>query len=178
MTARILAAALLVTLPGCSDSRPTSESAETGAVLAGSAATLEALGSRALIALVAADTAAADALRLTEREHNEVIYPELPAAASFPVDLAWENVQRRSRRDLGRQIARFGGRDLAYDGTFCQGETQAYRTFEVRTDCWVVFRDAERGRFRVQLFEDVIVRGGGHKIVRWYDEGPRRLQDR
>jgi len=144
---------------------------------AGSASSLNELGERVLSALPVRDTATLEGFRLTEREHNEVVWPELPASASevnFPVDFAWTNIALRNQRGLERLQAAFDGAHPRFQGVECRGETQVFETFEVMTDCWIHFTlpDPER-TFEVQAFKDVLVRGGGYKIFRYYDEPPR-----
>lgn len=144
----------------------------------GSTATLDGLGRQALQALAAADTAALEALRLTEAEHNDVVWPELPASrseANFPVDYAWSNIQNRNRRSLARILPQYAGKSFELEDMQCRGGTRAFATFQVLTDCWAIFTVAgQDGRYEAQLFKDVVVRGGGHKIFRYYDEPPRR----
>jgi hypothetical protein len=131
-----------------------------------------------LAALVAGDLEALQAVRLTEQEHNEVVWPELPASApevNFPLDYAWANIQARNGRALGRILDVYRGEDLRFGRVECRGETERFETFEVLTDCWIVFaRRGEQEAYEVQIFKDVLVRGGGHKIFRYYDEEPRR----
>lgn len=141
-----------------------------------SAADMDTLGRSVIEALVRADTAALRRFRLTEREHNEVIWPELPAAAAevgFPVDLAWSNIEARSRRDLGRILTAYRGRRLAFEQVDCLGETRTFATFRVHTDCWVVFETGDPDCRRARIFKDVVERYGGFKIFRYYDGGPR-----
>jgi hypothetical protein len=174
MTTASRAALLLTFALGCS--APAGDPEPSPEALPGSAASLDALGEQALRALVSGDTAVLDSLRLSESEHNGIVYPELPAAASFPVEMAWENIERRNRRDLGRQLEWFAGREVAVEATSCPGEVLRYEGFEAWTDCRIDFRDSERGLLRVRLFDDVIVRGGGYKLVRYYDALPARLE--
>jgi len=69
----------------------------------------------------------------------------------------------------------FEGLDATSLGVQCLGGTQAFQTFEVLTDCWTLFTvEGREGTFEAQFFKDVLVRGGGHKIFRYYDEPPRR----
>jgi len=129
-----------------------------------------------LEALAAGDTLALEALRLTEEEHNEVVWPELPASraeANFPVDLAWENITLRNRRDLTRILPWYRGRTARFREVECRGETQEFASFFVRTDCYIVFDTAAEGRLEAQVFKDVLVRNGGYKIFRYYEEAPR-----
>lgn len=144
----------------------------------GSAGSLDALGATALNALIAADTARLETLRLSESEHNDVVFPELPAGrpeVGYPVDLAWENIELRNARDVARQIRWFRDRVVTPGRTVCSGQTQTFETFVVHTDCVVRFQDSEEGALEVVLFEDVLERDGGFKIFRFYDHAPRRV---
>ena len=146
----------------------------------GAARSLDALGRMVLEAVDQGDAAAIDRHRLTESEHNGVIWPELPASApevSFPVDYAWRNIQQRHHRSTARMRSMLGGSGVAFRDVECRGPTEPFATFEVRTDCWVIFeREEDGGRFEVQLFKDVVVRGGGYKYFRLYDEEPRPVR--
>lgn len=142
----------------------------------GSARSVEALGETVLAALVAGDTLALEDVRLTEREHNEVVWPELPASrqeVNFPVDLAWENITLRNRRDLFRILPWYAGRSPDLEAVECRGERQEFASFFVLTDCYIVFDAGAEGVLEAQVFKDVLVRNGGHKIFRYYEGAPR-----
>jgi hypothetical protein len=142
----------------------------------GAAASLDSLGELVLEALVRQDTLALSTMRLTEAEHNEVIWPELPASrpeVDYPVDLAWQNIEVRNRRDLGRILPLFKGRALRYRSTECRRGVQPFVSFSVETDCWVVFEDEVGAVLESQIFKDVSVRNGGFKTFRYYGEGIR-----
>jgi len=138
---------------------------------------LNALGEHVLTALANQDTAALNTVRLTETEHNEIVWPELPAAApevNFPVDYAWTNIQNRNARGLARLLPLFADRDVGFQRVECRGGVEEFETFLVETDCVVVFTlDHGPRLWEARLFKDVLVRGGGHKIFRYYDEEPR-----
>lgn len=142
----------------------------------GSAPSLEALAETVLRGLADGDTVALERVRLTEEEHNEVVWPELPAGApaiGFPVDFAWENIQMRNRRALGRMLPGYRGREVTLHGVRCRGGTEVFRTFHVQTDCRVVFIVPGGGRVEARIFKDVLVRHGGYKIFRYYEDGAR-----
>lgn len=150
----------------------------TAEAFPGSAGSLASLGRSVLEAFVAADTAALEGYRLSEEEHNDVVFPELPAGqpeVNYPVDLAWQNIELRNGRSLNRQMAFFADREVAFQRVSCEGETQAFRSFLVHTDCWIHFEDSSEGDLRIQLFKDVLERGGGYKVFRYYDDPPRRV---
>ncbi|MEM7418023.1 MAG: hypothetical protein AAF389_21215 [Gemmatimonadota bacterium] len=143
---------------------------------AGSAGSLDQLGSEVLRALTLKDEFALDRYRLSEAEHNEVIWPELPASApevNFPVDYAWENIQNRNQRAVARLGDVLTGPEVSFLRAECRGVPQLFETFRVETDCWVVYSKGTPELWEIQAFKDVLVRGGGRKVFRYYDEEPR-----
>ena len=140
---------------------------------------MEALARNVLRALAAADTALLNTLRLTESEHNDVVWPELPAGApeiGFPVDFAWRNIQLRNDAALSRIGGWYRSNPVRHQATECRGGTQAFATFRVHTDCWVLLLTTRGEPLEAQLFKDVLERDGGFKIFRYYDELPRRAR--
>ena len=171
-TSACLLACLLGT--GCDRPQPLGELA-----FPGSASSVEVLARDALRGLSALDPMLLDRLRLTETEHNEVVWPELPASApeiGFPVDYAWRNIQLRNESALERVAGWYRSNPVRYQVTECRGETQAFATFRVHTDCWVLFLTTRGELLEAQLFKDVLERDGGFKIFRYYDELPRRAR--
>lgn len=166
---RVLSLAGLVAATGCG-----------GQPFPGSSRTLDELGRGVLEAFRADDRQALEVFRLTETEHNTVVWPELPAARGefpFPLDLAWRNIQLRNRRAIprARGVLR-RAEPLEFDSVECPGDTQVFETFVVHTDCHIRFRT--RGKlYRLQLFKDVIERNGGLKIFRYYDEDPEPVTE-
>ena len=144
----------------------------------GSATSLDDLGRGVMDAFEREDPEALERYRLTEAEHNEEIWPEFPAAQAeppFPVDLAWRNIQLRNQRAVRRTTATLATARRAgpveYRGVECQGDVDSYATFSVLTDCYVRFAVAGRP-YAMQSFKHVLVRRGGYKIVRYYDDEP------
>lgn len=173
-----LALSTVLVASACSRTAVASSDAEHGSLrLEDAQPTLDALGSHVLLSLTHQDTAALNRVRLTEREHNDVVWPELPASApevNFPVDYAWTNIQNRNTRGLTRLLPLFAQRSAGFQRVECRGGVEAFETFSVHTDCYVVFTvDAGPELWEVQIFKDILVRGGGHKVFRYYDEEPR-----
>ena len=164
-----LLAGLAATLSGCG-----------GQPFPGSVGDLDELGRGVLAAFTGDDDDALAAFRLTEAEHNEVVWPELPASRGenpFPLDLAWRNIQLRDRRAIPRTRAVLRSAEpLEFDGVECEGETQRFETFVVHTDCRVGYRSYGR-LYRHQIFKDVLERNGGFKIFRYYDEDPELVNE-
>lgn len=140
----------------------------------GSVASLAGLADSAWAALLRGDTSAMERLRLSEYEHNTLVWPELPAARArigYPVDLAWQNIQIRSAAARSRLLARYAVSGPMLRGVQCEGE-QHFQTFSVITGCYLQLADsAGRSVSRFQLFKDVLVRNGEHKIFRYYFDG-------
>ncbi|MDE2661972.1 MAG: hypothetical protein OXI39_03055 [Gemmatimonadota bacterium] len=167
-TGLVLVSALLPVLVGsCGGAAP--DGAER---LPGSAGSLEELATTVLVGLAAADTVSLETVRLTEDEHNDLVWPELPASApevNYPVDLAWKNIRTRNRAALSDLFAVYENRELQFVHAECRGFTEAFDSFVVHTDCWVTLeRDGERLPPQ-QLFKDVLDREGGLKIFRYYE---------
>ena len=159
---------------GCGGPRPAGDLAFPGA-----SRSVEALARDALRGLASSDAALLDRLRLTESEHNGVVWPELPASApeiGFPVDFAWRNIQLRNRSALERVGGWYRSNPVRHHATECRGATRKFATFRVHTDCWVLFLTARGELLEAQLFKDVLERDGGFKIFRYYDELPRRAR--
>lgn len=147
----------------------------------GSAASLDDLGRGVFESFVQNDREALEAFRLTEEEHNTVVWPELPAAQAeepFPLDLAWRNIELRNGRAVPRAANALRRADAeTFEGTECEGAVQPFQTFVVHTDCRVRFRATGGERYRVLLFKDALERNGGYKVFRYYDEDVERLRD-
>jgi hypothetical protein len=176
---RALTAGLLVAAAACGTGAGVadSEPADTSLRFGNAQPTLDALGRHVLQALARRDTVALNRVRLTEHEHNDVVWPELPASApevNFPVDYAWTNIQNRNTRSLTRLLRVLSDRNPTLQRVECRGGIEEFETFVVRTDCWVVFAvDGSPELWEAQLFKDVLERAGGHKVFRYYDEEPR-----
>lgn len=136
----------------------------------GGAPSLEALAEGVVAALAAGDTAALASLRVTEFEHNRLLWPAFPAARQdppFPVELAWENLEVRNAGALHRLRPRFAGRDVRLASVACPGGEERYAGFTVLHDCRLeVVEDGAR-RGVTQPFRSVVVRDGRYKLVRY-----------
>lgn len=163
---------------GCSDGPAgpeldTSDArSETRIALDGAVGSIEQLAFVALSGLASADTARLQGIVLTELEHNELVWPELPASApevNFPVDFAWSNIQLRNRRAIGRLVARYNGHRLSLHDVACHEEPEVFSRFRVLKDCRVTFVVDGTIRETRQIFRYVLDWGGQFKIFRYYD---------
>jgi hypothetical protein len=88
--------------------------------------------------------------------------------------MAWLNIQTRNRSAVARITPLYARRPARHLRTECRGATERFESFEVLTDCWVLFElEDEPPALEAQLFKDVLHRGGGYKIFRYYDDEPR-----
>lgn len=166
---RLLGLALGVLLGGCAESGAAPAEPPRG-VITGGAASLEELADGVVGGLVEGDTAALAGYRVTEHEHNELLWPEFPIARQdppFPVDLAWENLEVQNAGALHRLLPRFAGRAVRLDSVECPGGEEAYPSFTVLHDCRIWLVEAGGRRRVTQPFKSVVVRDGHFKVVRY-----------
>lgn len=164
-----IAAALAVVLAGCGRA---ADGAQGG--LRGGAASVDELGRTVVRALAAGDTAALQAMRTTEHEHNQVLWPHFPVAkqdtSASAVSFAWENIQMRNAGAVGEWIGSFRGRQVRYDGARCTGEVEEYGPFQILRGCSVTVTDVAQGRaYELRPFDRVVRMGGTHKLIRYVE---------
>lgn len=140
--------------------------------LDGGTETLDELGAAVWDAIVRQDPAALNALRLTEYEHNELVWPEQPAAseptAAANLELWWQNIQVRNRAGMEQLLRDYGGSDRALKGVACTDDPRRYATYQALAGCRLLL-DAEGGVQQVEAFRYVIRMDGVHKVLRYYE---------
>lgn len=162
---------------GWTDSPPDvlgEEPAEVAMRFSSGPSSLDELARGIVLTAAASDTAALSAFRLTEREHEERVWPETPIARQdgpeFPHALAWENIEIRNAAGMARLLSRLGGRSVEYRGVDCAGPEERHDSYVVLTDCRVEIADSERGVERLQIFRSVVVGDGVYKVIRYERE--------
>lgn len=165
----MMAAMLAAVLAGCGRG---ADAAQPG--LSGGAPSVEALGRAVVTALAAGDTAALEALRTTEHEHNQVLWPHFPIArqdtSAGATAFAWENIQMRNAGAVGEWTASFRGRNVRFDGARCTGDVEAYGPFQVLRGCSVTVTDVAQGRsFELSPFDRVVRMNGTYKVIRYVE---------
>lgn len=141
-------------------------------ILDGAVASLQQLAFETLEGLSSNDRGRLERLRLTEYQHNQLVWPQLPASrpeANYPVEFAWKNIQLRNRRALNRLLWDFGGHELALLGVECRDEPERFAGFRVLKDCWVSFTLDREAAEPQQLFRYVLDWDGQYKVFRFYD---------
>jgi hypothetical protein len=165
----VLAAPLLwaAVLAGCETAAPTPPRLSQGA------GSLESLGDSVWQGLAHGDTAALSRMKVTEHEHNRVMWPEMPASnpeANFPVEVAWRNIRARDRAAMAHLLPTYAGSDARLRATRCAGEPRRYESYEALTDCHLMLETRDGEELRVQAFRYVVRMDGRYKVVRYYGE--------
>lgn len=172
----ILAGCTLLAIAGCA--APGNGQGSGIASFPGSGSSLTDIGERVVEGLTGGNLSALAALRLSKSEYVEVVWPELPASdpdLRVPLEYVWADIEARNRRALTRLAPQFEGLPAELRDVACRGGTEEFRTFRVHTDCWVTLRTAA-GDQRIQPFKDVLERGAGYKIFRYYDSTLRAAE--
>ena len=138
--------------------------------LRGGAPSVEALGREVVQALAAGDTAALEAFRTTEHEHNAVLWPHFPDARSGDPALAWENVQMRNAGARAEWIGAFRDRRVRFGRAECGGQVEEYGSFQILRGCSVTVTDLDRQRaWTLRPFDRVVRMGRVHKVIRYVE---------
>ncbi|MBW3552355.1 MAG: hypothetical protein KY466_02530 [Gemmatimonadetes bacterium] len=134
---------------------------------------IQALGAAVWNAVIARDTAALDRLRLSEYEHNELVWPEQPGSrepsAAANLDLWWNNIQVRNRAAVQDLLRKHAGSPSRVAGVECRGGVLEFATFEALTGCRLLLSGPE-GPWAVEAFRHVLRMDGRHKVVRYYGD--------
>lgn len=137
----------------------------------GGAVSLDSLAADVVAALAAGDTAALEGFRVTEREHNELLFPSFPAAREdppFPAFLAWENIQTRNASALYGWIPTFRQDPATFAGVECTGAPERYPTFTIHQECAVSLRRGDGTTGRATLFRSAVEMDGRFKVIRYH----------
>ena len=148
---------------------PESRSAEEEQIeLANTHLTPRELAEDFLVALRDRDDDALIALALSEEEFRAVVWPELPSSRperNVPFEYAWGDLNQKSRNELRRTLARYGGEEMEFVRIEFDDETTDYAgVFKVHRDARLVLVDEHGHMSRLDLFGSVIEKGGRYKI--------------
>lgn len=169
---RHAAAVLLSLAAACADAgADTASRVPAAAFASGGAASLQALGAGVVSAMAAGDTAALARFRVTEQEHNELLFPSFPAAQEdppFPAALAWENIQTRNAAALYGWLPAFRAQRPVFAGVACAGPPERYPTFTIHQDCAVTLRRPDGTTGTAALFRSAVEMGGRFKVIRYH----------
>lgn len=127
-----------------------------------------ALAERVLVALKKRDAQALQALRVTEREYRELLWPEFPAAQpgnTVPVDFHWFHLDVRSRSGISSAINDHGGQDYELLEVIPTGGVEEYPTFKILNRVALKVRAPDGAEEVIRVFGSVVVLDGQYKII-------------
>jgi hypothetical protein len=140
-------------------------STDAGPRLEGGYRSMNSLVEHYLEAVEAGDTARMNAMRVTEYEHNELLWPSFPASRpefNMPIDFAWQNLDRHSRRDAARVAHDYAGEDLTLLNISCHEGVTEYETFRVHGNCWLMLEEYPA---EVKMLGSIVEMGGRFKLI-------------
>jgi hypothetical protein len=144
---------------------------QSKARLSHASASVDELMTKVLEAIASADVAALEALRITEDEHREVIWPADPGrAAGAPLDLAWDMLNRRSQSGARKAIEEFGGRTLNFSGLEFTSGNEHRGNHVLHRGTVLHARDSSRGEsLELRFLGSVVDHDGQWKLVSFRD---------
>jgi hypothetical protein len=153
---KIFLVALAVSVAACSRVPPLANTHPSAMTLA----------SAVLGALEQRDTAALEALALSEREFRDHVWPLLPAARperNLPFSYVWLDLKQKSDSALAQTLARHGGRrDMLVDVTF-SGRTD-YADYRVHREATLVVRGATGAHTSLRVCGSMLEKDGAWKV--------------
>jgi hypothetical protein len=124
----------------------------------------EALAEDILTALARGDRQALAELPLSEREFRHVVWPELPASRSIPVDYVWGELSQKSDMGLRRMVTQLGGQHFELVGVRFAGERSSHESFVVHRRARLDVRDASGHTRQLAILGSVLERDGQFKL--------------
>ncbi len=127
-----------------------------------------ALSVKALEALAKRDAAALGALRVTEREYKELLFPEFPAAGpgrTTPVDTHWYLLDMKSVKGLQEAVRDYGGENLELLEVTPAGGVEEYKTFRLLKKVSLKVRRPSGEQAQLRIFGSIVVLDGQYKLL-------------
>ena len=126
----------------------------------------EALGRAVVRALNRRDRKALGALRVTRGEHRHLLWEQLPEAGSMPWGMAWELMERNSRKGARMAVSDWGGQHLELLRIEVTDDPEEYEGFRLYMDSRLWVRRISDGQEGTIPVLDVLVeRNGWWKLL-------------
>lgn len=145
---------------------------ETRVLGGGFATDRDTLVARFVSALERADTSAFSPMMLDRAEFAWLYYETDPQAKppyELPPELMWMQSMQQGERGIGRALARYGGRPLAFRGYTCERHEDR-GSIEVWTDCRMDVVSDGGARMNVRLFGGIVEHAGRYKLLSFANE--------
>jgi hypothetical protein len=130
----------------------------------------EVLVEAVLDALRRKDAPALAAMRVTEKEYKEIVWPELPQANdprhTLSVDFHWTHLDIRSREGIREALSRYGGVDFELVEILPTGGIKEHSSYRILNRVKLRVRRREDGKEgEIRVFGSIVELGGQAKIV-------------
>ncbi len=163
----------LAPAPAESSPTPATHAAEPGLPsrkLRSSCASPEELVIEILAAVEADDMQGLTDLRVTEREHNQLLWPEFPARNNnVQMDFAWDMLNTRSYTSQGRAIGTWRQRGLTFAGVRFERGVERYPTFVLHRGTVVSARTADGQDVELRFIGSILELDGQFKALSYKD---------
>jgi len=124
------------------------------------------LGERVLQALKDRNRAALHALRITEKEYREHVFPEFDEAkGTIPVDLHWYHLNVRSHAGLEDALDSYGGKSMELLDVLPTKGITKYATYELWNKVELMVRFPDGQTAQVRIFGSVVHMDGRWKLL-------------
>jgi hypothetical protein len=127
----------------------------------------DSLARAVLDAIERRDLGALNLLAVSEREFQEHIWPELPAARperNLPLSYVWGDLHQKSDMMLRAMLAKHGGQKYVLRSVRFTGPTTSYETYLVHRDSELTVVDASGAELRLRLFGSMLENDGRVKV--------------
>jgi hypothetical protein len=152
---------------------PATHAAETGLPsreLRYACASPEELVIKILAAVEADDMQGLTDLRVTEREHNQLLWPEFPARNNnVQMDFAWDMLNTRSYTSQGRAIGTWRQEGLTFAGVRFDRGVERYQTFVLHRGTVVSARTADGQDVELRFIGSILELDGQFKALSYKD---------
>jgi hypothetical protein len=134
------------------------------------ATSVEDLVRQVLAAVDAEDMQGLTDLRVTEREHNELLWPEFSAKDhNVDLDFAWDMLNTRSHTNQGRTIGTWRGQGLDFTAVRFERGVESYKTFTLHRGTLVAARTAQGGDVDLRFIGSILELDGQFKVLSYKD---------
>ncbi len=147
--------------------------------LTNTAPSIDEIGRTVLAALYENNFKKLDAMRITEKEFRELIFPGLPIGKikqwQDQYDFVWGDVNTKSRYGLRTVLARYGGKKFHYVKTIFKKKVTTYetsgntpftkQTYKAHEDARIIAKDETGKEVELKLFGAIIEYRGAYKIM-------------
>lgn len=141
--------------------------------LSGSYQSASELATAVLGALERRDVTALHELALDEREFENHVWPDLPAARperNMPMSFVWGDLHQKSEASLGRILASRGGQRFSLVSVRFAGGTTAYDSYLVHRQTVLGVRDSTGAEVNLRVFGSVLEKDGRFKVFSYVVE--------